>query len=215
VRAIGIFGGTFDPIHIGHLRPAIELREALGLEQVRMLPAAQPPHRQPPVASAEQRLALLQAAVEGVDGLVVDRRELERSGPSYMVDTLTSLREELPEQPLCLILGMDALLGLPEWHRWSELIGLAHLLVMRRPGSELPQSGAVAELVREHQLASSDGLHSIVAGGVWFSDVSQLDVSATRVREWLASGRSARYLLPDAVNEIVEARGIYRDASNV
>ncbi|OOZ40898.1 hypothetical protein BOW53_06065 [Solemya pervernicosa gill symbiont] len=210
MKAIGIFGGTFDPVHIGHLRPALELKTSLGLAEVRMVPCRIPPHRNSPVVKAEQRVLMLQAALEGVGELSLDLREMEREGPSYMADTLTSLRCEMPEQPLCLIIGMDALLGLPSWHRWTELIELAHLVVMARPGYELPNEGVVAELVAAHRLSSADELHGRPAGGIWFSEVSQLDVSATALRALIAKGRTIRYLTPDAVCEVIEREGLYQ-----
>ncbi len=131
---IGIFGGTFDPVHFGHLRPALEVQQALGLDEVRFIPAGQPPHRDMPHATAPQRLSMLQTAIEDQPGFAADEREIQREGPSYMVDTLALLREELGQIPLCLILGYDAFLGLPAWHQWHRLIELAHLVITHRPG---------------------------------------------------------------------------------
>ena len=129
--AIGILGGTFDPIHYGHLRTAFELWQELRLAEVRLLPAGTPPHRDQLYAAADVRLRMVRAAVAGQPYFVVDDREVRRTGPSYSVDTLTELRREYPERSLCLLLGMDAFLGLPQWHRWRELLTLAHVVVAR------------------------------------------------------------------------------------
>jgi nicotinate-nucleotide adenylyltransferase len=129
MRAIGIFGGTFDPIHYGHLRTALELKGLLALDKVHIVPCANPPHRTAPMSDGSLRLRMVAAAVAGEPGFVADDRELERAGVSYTIDTLASFRAELPGRSLCLLLGMDAFLGLPQWHRWGELIELAHIVV--------------------------------------------------------------------------------------
>ncbi len=161
---IGILGGTFDPIHHGHLRCAQELLQDLPLDEVRLVPCRIPPHRDTPQASAEQRLRMLKAALDGAPGLTVDDRELSREGPSYTVDTLHSLRAEFGATPLCLIVGMDAFNGLDRWHRWQELIGLAHIVVAHRPGWLPPQAGAVAELLSSHAIQSATELRARPAG---------------------------------------------------
>lgn len=207
---IGILGGTFDPVHFGHLRAAVELREALGLDEVRLLPCGRPPHRDPPVASAADRRAMLEAAIAGEPGLAVDTRELERPGPSYMVDTLASLRAELgPRAPLCLLVGSDAFAGLDRWHEWRRIPELAHLVVARRPGADLPGTGAVAELLAARRVPEVAALRARPAGRILIQPVTLLDISATRIRALLAAGRSVRYLLPEAVLEIVRARRLY------
>jgi nicotinate-nucleotide adenylyltransferase len=138
MRTIGIFGGTFDPIHFGHLRTAFELLQALRLHEMRFMPAGNPPHREVTVASAPVRLAMVQAATQGQPGFVVDDREIRREGLSYSVDTMRTLRADFPDHSLCLIVGMDAFLGLPKWHQWRELLDLAHLVVAHRPGWRAP-----------------------------------------------------------------------------
>lgn len=206
---LGIYGGTFDPVHIGHLRTALDLYETLGLSEVRLIPAQQPPHRDRPQASPEQRLALLQAAVDGQPGLLVDDRELSRPGPSYMVDTLTSLRDEFGDTPLALILGMDAFLGLEGWHRWHELTGLAHLLVMQRPGVALPAEGELAELLASRRVAGVAALQQRPAGGILLCEVTRLAISASDIRARRAAGRSIRYLVPDTVWQQIDRQGLY------
>lgn len=206
---IGLFGGTFDPIHYAHLRTALEVQQRLGLAEVRFVPASVPPHRESPAATSAQRLAMVRLALEGQPGMVVDDRELRREGPSYMVDTLVSLRVEVGAAPLVLILGMDAFLGLPRWHDWERLIGLAHLAVMERPGAALPDTGDLARLVREHHSRDASGLRDHPAGKLVFVPVSQLEISATAIRGQLAEGISPRFLLPDAVLDYIQSEGLY------
>lgn len=206
---IGIFGGTFDPIHYAHLRTALEVQQQLGLTELRFVPASIPPHRPQPMASAAQRLAMVKLAIAGQPGMEVDERELRRDGPSYMVDTLASLRAELGDTPLVLILGLDALLGLPAWHQWTRLIELAHLAVMERPGVVLPGEGELAELVRTHRTEEAAQLARQPAGALYFVPVSQLAISATDIRAQLAAGRSPRFLLPDAVLDYIFDAGLY------
>lgn len=210
MRPVGILGGTFDPIHFGHLRPALELCQALGLDHVRLIPARQPPHRSAPVASPEQRAAMAQAAVAGESCLAVDTRELARPGPSYTYDTLSSLRAELGGLSLCLILGSDAFAGLHTWHRWSELIELAHIVVVQRPGAAPLAQGEVAEVLGSRYIEDPAPLHRSPAGCVLRWPVTQLAISATGIRAMIAAGKSPRYLLPDSVWELIKRDAIYR-----
>lgn len=206
---IGVFGGTFDPVHFGHLRPALELLEQLPLAEIRFIPCRHPPHRQTPVASPEQRLAMLQLAIAGEPRFIADERELARPGPSYMVDTLTSLRAEQGSVPLCLILGTDAFRGLPKWHRWAELIGLAHFLVMKRPGEPLPQEGELGHFLETRWISDSAPLMQQPMGWVLPLEVTQLEISATRIRTLARAGRSARYLLPEATWDYIQQKHLY------
>src|SRR3974377_2148734 len=144
---MGIFGGPFDPIHYGHLRTAFELLETLRLPEMRFMPAGNPPHRDHTVASNAQRLEMVRAATARQPGFTVDDREMHKSGPSYSVETLAELRAEFPARPLCLIVGMDAFLGLPTWHQWRELLSLAHLVVAHRPGWRAPTMGALGGML--------------------------------------------------------------------
>jgi nicotinate-nucleotide adenylyltransferase len=215
---IGVFGGTFDPIHFGHLRPALEVFEALGLREMRMLPSRVPAHRDAPCAGAEQRLAMLRLALAGQSSLVVDTRELERGGPSYMVDTLTSLRAEIGAEPLCLVIGADAYLALDTWHRWRELPELAHIVVAHRPGRRLEEadgSPALHELFRGRRAQLPAELCTRPAGLLWLQPVTQLDISATRIRGLAAAGRSPRYLLPDNVLAYIREQRLYSPTQEV
>jgi nicotinate-nucleotide adenylyltransferase len=158
MQPIGIFGGTFDPIHYGHLRTALELKRALDLARLHFVPAASPPHRTAPSTDAALRLRMVQAAIAGEPGFFADDRELKRPGLSYTFDTLTSFRAEFPDRPLCLLLGMDEFLNLPYWHKWRELLDLAHVVVAQRPGWEAPRGGSLGELYLERRTVQAHEL---------------------------------------------------------
>ncbi len=163
---IGLFGGTFDPIHYGHLRTSFELWQALRLAQVRFLPTGSPPHRESPLAAPELRLEMVRAAVADEKAFVVDDREMRRTGVSYSVDTLLDLRREFPDRSLCLLLGMDAFLGMPNWHRWREIFDLAHVVVAHRPGWKAPITGPLGEVMVDRGTGSVLELHVARAGRV-------------------------------------------------
>lgn len=207
---IAIFGGTFNPIHNGHLRSAIDLAEQLQFAEVRLMPAAQPPHRDAPQCSAQQRADLVELAIAGEACLRCDRRELNRPGPSYTVDSLLELREELGlERSLCLVLGSDALQGLDQWHRWRELTDLAHLVVLARPGWTLPQAGEVADWASHHLTNDAASLQHKACGAVLVQQLSQLEISSTTIRSLIAADRSPRYLLPEPVWDQIKALRLY------
>ena len=209
---IGVYGGTFDPVHFGHLRTALEVKELLELDEIRLVPCRQPPHRGSPQATPAQRRQMLELALrEAEPGVRIDTLELERAGPSYMFDTVTALRQELGhEVPLCLILGQDAFQGLPFWHRWRELAQLTHFAVMRRP--DFPSEDVrddLREWVRNRVVDPAQGLKAQPGGGVGFIEVSQLAISATQIRALVQAGRSPRYLLPDAVLAFIREQKLY------
>lgn len=210
-RAVGVFGGTFDPVHNGHLRVATEVFEELALAEVRMVPCHVPAHRGAPGATAGQRMQMLRAAIDGQPGLVADPRELDRAGPSYMVDTLASLRAELgADVPLLLLLGADAFAGLPTWHRWRDLLLHAHLVVLTRPGhGSEPFGDELADLVTRVRIQTAAELVSSPSGRILFRPVTPLEISASRIRELVAAGRSPRHLVPETVRNIIERLGLY------
>lgn len=214
---IGILGGTFDPIHFGHLRMAEELAEALGLAQVRIIPAAQPPLRGRPQCSPQQRCDMLRLAIAGNPMFVLDPCELQRDGPSYTVDTLTALRADVgPDSPLCLFVGADAFNGLPAWHRWESLITLAHLVVAHRPGASL-QPAAMTEPLRRlwqnHHTAQPRALQQRAAGCLLQHRITALDISASHIRSLLLQGKSCRYLVPEPVREYIDQHHLYESAN--
>ena len=213
---VGLLGGSFDPVHYGHLRFADDVRRALGLSEVRLVPAADPPHRAGPAASAADRLDMLQIAVAEFPGLIVDDRELRREGKSYTVLTLTELRREFPRAPLLLLLGADAFRGLPSWHRWRELLDLAHLVVVERPGVDLEADlpPALATIWRDRLVADPGILLSQPAGSIFVQEIAPQDVSATTIRHLLAKGDAAaeklRGLLPPAVWAYIGLHHLYQ-----
>ena len=195
---LGILGGTFDPVHFGHLRPALDVMQALDLEQVRFLPNSIPPHREQPWLDAATRKSLLELALQEMPGFELDCRELERGGKSYMVDTLASLHEDFPDHHLCLILGMDAFAGLHQWYQWQRILEQCHLVVTGRPGFDWPSA---QELQALEACCTSDAseLKQAEAGLVLLQSVTQLDISASDIRKQLKAGLDIRYLLPEAV----------------
>ncbi len=209
MRPIGVFGGTFDPIHYGHLRSAFELKQAMRFDEVRFLPCGDPPHRGETIASAELRHRMVRVAIEDQSGFVADDRELKRDGPSYTFDTLTSLRAEFPDRSLGLIIGMDAFLDLPSWHRWTEILDFAHIVVAHRPGWRAPDIGVLGELLNERGTLRVDDLHESGHGRIHIHAVTQLEISSTEIRELVAAGRDPRFLLPDAVRQVIASSGCY------
>lgn len=205
---IGLLGGTFDPVHYGHLRPAHEAYRQLGLDRLYLLPAATPPNRNPPIATAAQRLRMVELAVPEFPGLAVDDREIRRGGVSYTVPTLSALREEIGNQPLCFVLGADVFTALPKWHRWQELFGLTHLIVVERPGAAMRTLPAwAAPRVRQQR----EEIAGQPAGGIMFIAVTPQDISATRIRAAAARGRMpSPHELPPAVAEYISRNHIYR-----
>jgi nicotinate-nucleotide adenylyltransferase len=211
---IGLFGGTFDPVHFGHLRLAEESISHLGLAGVRWLPAGQPPHRGQPAVTAAQRLAMVQLAIAGNHQFSVDASEVEAAVPSYTVHTLERLRDELgTDQPLVLLVGADAFAGLPTWHRWQDIFTLAHVAVSHRPGFPVEAASlppALAETFNQRRLSDPSALRDAAAGGIVTFAMTQLAISATQIRMLLANGRSPRYLLPDTVLDYITAHQLYK-----
>jgi len=208
--AIGIFGGTFDPVHYGHLRAALEVRNRLALEDFRLLPAGTPPHRSETFASAENRLAMLRLAVAAHPGFRVDDREIRRGGSSYMVDTLVEVRDESGDAPVMLMVGQDAANELDNWHDWRGIFELAHLVIMRRPDSRLSFSGELLNQMQRRRVEVPDQLKRRKAGLVLALEVTQLAISSTDIRRQLAAGHSPEFLLPEGVLEYIRRHGLYQ-----
>lgn len=208
-RPIGIFGGTFDPIHYGHLRTAFEMLEALRFARVLFVPGGDPPHRAVPHATAELRLEMVVAATANEPRFAVDDCELRRDGPSYTIDTLAAKRTEFSTAPIGLIIGMDAFLGLPTWHRWDELLDFAHIVVAHRPGWKAPDFGPLGEMISRCGTHRVEDLHETPQGRVHIHAVTQLEISSTEVRDLVRGGRDPRYLLPDQVRDVIMEKGCY------
>ncbi len=210
--ALGIFGGTFDPIHYGHLRLAETAREALGLTGVRLIPAGQPPHRATPGASGVHRLAMARLAAADNPAFEVDPAEVESAQASFTILTLERLRATLgTERPLVLLLGVDAFLGLPTWRRWTELFDFAHVAVANRPGYSLDESRLPDDLARhvEQRRAAPEALAGAPAGHLTSFSMTPLAISATDIRSRAANGQSLRYLLPPPVLDYISRHQLY------
>lgn len=207
---IGVLGGTFDPIHFGHLRLALELKQSLGLSQMRLMPCHRPVHRGEPQVSSAQRAEMIRLALLDCPELTLDERELRRDTPSYTFDTLRSLRAELgAEVSLIWAMGTDAFAALDSWNRWQELLDYAHLVVIERPGFSLPDAGPIARLLQQHR-APASALDELPAGAIVLPSLRLLDISATGIRAQLAAGESAQFLLPESVRRYILAEGLYR-----
>ena len=209
MKPIGIFGGTFDPVHIGHLRTAYELLNHLGLAQIHFVPCHLPPHQKSPSAPAELRLAMLRGAIAHDSYFIVDERELNREGVSYSVDTLESFREEFPNRSLGLIVGMDAFLEFETWHRWQDILKLAHVIVARRPGTGVPDKGESGKLLARLGAEDCSVLQHETAGRILVHAVTQLEVSSSAIRESVAERVKPRFLVPEVVAEMIEESGCY------
>jgi nicotinate-nucleotide adenylyltransferase len=214
--SIGLLGGTFNPIHFGHLRMAQELAEALSLNEVRFIPSANPPHKNTPLVSAKDRAAMVQLAIADNPSFKFDDRELKRTGASYTVDTLLSLRTELGGYVgLTLILGSDAFTKFNTWHRWQEIIDLCHIILVQRPDSKnneaLPKE--LVTFLHNHYTERTEDLNESSAGFVTMQAITPLEISSTVIRQTLHDNSSARYLMPDSVLNYIHERQLYNRAT--
>ena len=211
---IGIFGGTFDPIHYGHIKPALSIKQTLNLSQLRFIPNGIPPHRTQPWLSIELRLSLLQSALKDYPDVIIDQRELNRSTPSFMVDTLQSLKLDYPDNSMCLIVGMDAFIGLTRWHEWKRLFDLCHLIVTTRPGFDIDTIGEQMS-VDDYQFLANRmtqddmTLTTQEAGKILLQSVPQLDISSTQIRAKLLAGDDVSQWMP--VEAYQKLRGFIND----
>ena len=213
---IGVLGGTFDPVHFAHLRLAEEIADGIGLSKVRLIPTGSPPHRGTPRVSAAQRMEMVRLAIDGNPRLEADDREVRREGVCYTFDTLSELRAELGERPLCLLMGSDAFSALTTWHRWEELFDLAHIVIAHRPGFSLQQltsslPGPLRKAYLQRLVSSTGLLRRDSAGAIYVMEITALDIAATQIRGLLAGGGSAHYLVPEAVLDYIEANHLYKE----
>ncbi|WP_052012615.1 nicotinate-nucleotide adenylyltransferase [Pectobacterium betavasculorum] len=206
------FGGTFDPIHYGHLQPVTALAKLVGLTQVVLMPNNVPPHRQQPEASSRQRFQMAELAVEGDTLFTVDDRELQRQTPSYTIETLEALRAEKGhDAPLGFIIGQDSLLTLHHWHRWQDLLGVCHLLVCARPGYRSTlETQELQQWLNDHLTNKTDDLHQQPHGQIFLADTPLVTISATEIRQRRQQGLDCHDLLPPAVLHYINEHGLYR-----
>jgi len=201
VNSIGVCGGSFDPVHFGHLRTALEVRHQLGLEQLRFIPAGNPPHKEGPRVSAADRVNMLELAIAGCPGVVIDQRETQRQKPSYTIDTLLELQQELPQASLTLIIGTDQFSVFDTWHRWQDLLKIAQVAVMERPGELLSD---VAKELLQGEFSSK----------ITLCPVTQLDISSTRIRKDWRAGTDIRFLVPYAVRQYIIEHELYTGSTH-
>jgi nicotinate-nucleotide adenylyltransferase len=207
---ICLFGGTFDPVHHGHIHGAATVCAAFGLAEIRMVLSAQPGHRESPAATPEQRWQMLRLACAQDPRLVADDRELKRAAPSYTVDTLIDLRAEIGDAVLVWVLGSDAFADLPSWHRWAEVLELTNLAILRRPGETFTQQGShsteLDSVCARHRVDHSP---NTPFGQIRFLEDDMQAISASEVRATLAAGRSAAHLIPAQVATYITQHGLY------
>ncbi len=207
--SLGILGGTFDPIHLGHLHVALSLYSALGLAEVRLTPCGGPLLRKPPIASAEQRLTMVKIAIENHHGLKVDNREIERGGPSYTIETLRSIRAEIGRRPMMCILGVEQFAQFNQWHDWQQIIELAHLVIVTRAGYDLVWQPEVAKLLKQRQIMDKQLLQQSASGHLMFQSIIPLLISASEIRTKISQGDDPAVFLPAKVWEYIQQQHLY------
>ena len=210
MSGIAVLGGTFDPVHYGHLRSAVAVRDELSVQEVRMIPSLSPPHRDPPESSADHRVAMLHAAVAGEPGIVVDEREVYRDGPSYTVDTLRSLRSEVgADTSIYFVMGADAFYTLDQWYKWQEIIELSHIVVLKRPGFPLEIPDEMQPWMNDKVVVAGASLSDRDYGNVVFLALEQVPVSSTLVRRAIHQGDSTDEMLPTSVIQYIRCNSLY------
>jgi len=210
-QRIGLFGGTFDPVHFGHLRPAIELAEHYALDQLRLLPNHRPVHRGKPTATTAQRIDMLEIATSEITQLIVDPREAMRDKASYTYDTLTELHTEFPQASLVFFMGLDAYSAFDTWHRWQDILGLANIVVIDRPDAQLSDWAAALIDTQKQQFGSR--IADVAAGAIERRSVTQLAISATEIRECIANRQSIDFLVPERVKQYIVEHGLYHQTA--
>ena len=211
VSGLAIMGGTFDPVHNGHLRTAVEILDRYHYSNLKLIPCFQPVHKDRPSVLPQHRLDMARLAISGDARLSVDSREIDREGPSYSIDTLRDLREEIgPDESLIMVLGMDSFLSLPTWHKWQQIIKYAHLLVGSRPGWEPDLISELSGFCENYRAASSHELQCAPSGRVWFETLTPLGISSSMIRALARKNESIAYLLPEPVQKYIEQHQLYR-----
>ncbi|MBB1272009.1 MULTISPECIES: nicotinate-nucleotide adenylyltransferase [Psychromonas] len=208
--AIGFLGGTFDPIHFGHLRPALEIQQALALQALYLMPNYIAPHKAKSMASAQQRIDMVQLAIQDTPTLQLTTQELLRPSHSYTIDTLKLLREQYPETPLCFIMGMDSLIQFDSWYRYQEILSYCHLVVSHRPGWDPQFNSVISELLRKHQISNPTQLHRSLSGHIYFQSTTQLAISSSEIRDLLATNKSINFLTPQSVCTYIKEQQCYK-----
>ena len=207
--AIGFLGGSFDPIHLGHLRPALEICEALQLKQLSLMPNHIAPHKTLAHCTATQRAKMAELAIENHPNISIDTRELLCDKASYTIDSLLELKQENPDTPICFIMGMDSLISFDKWHRYQEILEHCHLIVSHRPGWKCEFSPTVNALLAKHQTSNRNDLHQHPCGKIYLQKTSQLDITSTQIRKLISENKSVDFLLPEKVASYIKTEGLY------
>ncbi|MFT4993022.1 MAG: nicotinate-nucleotide adenylyltransferase [Paraglaciecola sp.] len=206
---LGIFGGTFDPIHIGHIQPVMEAADQLSIQQIALIPCHIPPHKNAATTSSEHRLAMVKLVCQQYPLFFPDGREIKRDKASYSTDTLKELRRLHPMTPLCFFIGMDSLLSLPTWHNWQELFELCHFVVCQRGGQRQCFSPQISQLLKERQVTAPDEIRNSLAGHIIIADINAVDISSTKLRARLAKHQCVDGLIPKPVLNYIQQHGLY------
>ena len=209
-QAIGFLGGSFDPIHFGHLRPALEIRNALDLNKLFLMPNHIAPHKRKAQCSADQRVKMLELAIQHQPKITIDTRELKRNSASYTIDSLIELKREYPSTPICFIMGMDSLISFDKWHRWQDILDYCHLVISHRPGWKLELNDTVQQLVNKCKTMNVNDLHEQQSGKIFFQNTTQLAISSSEIRALTKQEKDISYLLPDAVCHYIKTNKLYR-----
>ena len=209
-QAIAFLGGTFDPIHLGHLRPALEISDALSLKQLFLMPNHIPPHKSKSHCNAKQRAEMVKLAIADQTTMALDTRELKRNKASYTIDTLKELKAIYPKTPICFIMGMDSLIHFDTWFQWQEILNYCHLIISQRPQWQPHFNKTVQTLIDRCKTENKQDLHDLPHGKIYFQETSQLDISSTNIRQLLKNKASIDYLVPDAVNNYIKKNHLYQ-----
>ena len=207
--AIGFLGGTFDPIHFGHLRPALEIQQALALKTLYLMPNYIAPHKSKSLASPEQRIKMVDLAIQATPNLELNTQELLRESPSYTINTLKLLREQYPDTPICFIMGMDSLIQFDSWYQYQDILKYCHLVVSHRPGWQPDFNETISALLNKHQVQDPQQLHQQLCGSIYFQKTTQLDISSSKIRQLIATNQSIDYLTPQAVCSYIKSKSCY------
>jgi len=208
-RAIGFLGGTFDPIHFGHLRPALEVSKALGLKQLFLMPNHIAPHKSSSHGTAKQRCTMVELAIQSEPNIEIDLRELTRHKASYTIDTLKELKALYPNTPLCFIMGMDSLINFDSWFQWQDILNYCHLIISHRPGWQALFNDNITTLLKKTKTLNKDDIHCSQAGKIYFQDTTQLNISSTEIRSLIKKHEKIDQLLPKAVADYIRLNKLY------